>query len=631
MVRDSWILSRLGSRFSLRFEPQGKYLYASPLGRGFDRPLRLEISAVTDSTRLVWPFSAGEQFDACTCRRTLSGMEFTLVSFRLGFELQVTFTAPFYPHDEKTSCAPLFYLDVVGRRTTQSKSAVDIKVALFAREDETVTRDGTAVLLHGDYQLVNGSDDIVDEFSRRRFSALLGLAPLSGRLTLRETTFTFTCRDDEPACASFVLAAHCSEPVLLVDGRPQQFSYLRYFASLNDVAAFARSEESRIRSKIAFLDSVVGRSSLSVSEKDSLAEAIHSLLSNTWWTCNGDDEWFGCWNEEAVWNSIAAEYRASLFYLNFWPELLERQIEQRAASARENNCFPSSCGRLLHVNSAGGPVANEETICEHLLLLFSYWRWWNAFHVIEEYFPTWRNLALLLVEFWQLGRDSRTNDHKELPPLKLLCALHAAAMMADEVGDEELSRLLADMQRQVAQSPEIKSETRVGALLHHLMCDHLPEIDHVEVRRNLLGSQSGLGENGHPADSGGFLDALTAAYFGIRFSDSLLPRKAAIPPASHPVNSALADTERNWAAFGIIQALLGLKFDRVEQTFSISPLSVPAHLPLIPFADWQNMHVPRVDVWCEGNQVKADVSKGGLVEHKLNFAVEPHRELKWRG
>jgi hypothetical protein len=668
------ILARLGSRFALRFNPRSKYLFASPLGIGFDRPLRLEISALNNVARIAWPFSPGRSFDYVRTRVTLTSVQFTCGSLPLGIEFLITFIAPFYPRDEKISCAPLFYLDLSWRDIRQTERAnAEVKVALFGRETESITREGGTVVLKGEYRLAHhGLRE--EEVSGRQIPGSIALAPLSGRMNLKETTFTIPCEaDGNPARACFVLAAFCDEPALEVAGEPHHLHYLHDFTTLDSVIEFARAEEGEIKRKTARFDDIVTSSSLGRLEKDLLARSFQNFLSGTWWTGKEDEtDWFGCWNEQAAHNALDDEYRASLFYLNFWPELLEKQLARRAewvvhglsasddeleleepnpaaASFEVENepvpaiklqeaesaghCrLPSSFGSFLTLAPELAPRANESELCRYLLLLFSHWRWCSKFDLIEKHFPLIKALASHLAAFHTTSAEV---DGRPLEPelsFHLLCALNAAAVMADEAGDEELASLLSNAERKIKISLDSGEQAIRAAqsLLHQVMCDRLPELSPSLLRRLFSSSTAPEGPDISSTSAEVLLHDVTAAYFGFNFLQGQRYCMACTQPEIRPAKYLSADS-CNAEAWGIIQALLGMKFDRVEQTLFLSPLSVPIRLPLIPLADWEQEEVPRVEIWCEGNQVKTRLQVADHIRKEFEVVIDPHRRLRLGG
>jgi hypothetical protein len=661
------ILSRLGSRFSLRFNPRARQIYSSPLGTGFDRPLRLEISVLSNGLRIGWPFSPGETFDFLRTRSTFTSFEFTCVSRVHGLELEARFTAPFYPRDEMISCAPFFYLDLACRDIQKEPGAcTEMKVTLLGREGERVAREGANVLLQGDFQLArHGMPEELDEFSRRRIPGTIALIPLRGRMTLRETTFSLPCAAEEEATrASFILAAHCGAPVLDFGGTAHRLRYLQRFPSLGDVAAFAKVEEAGIRQKAHFFDDVIEASSLDRFEKDFIVEAFHSYLSRTWWTQDdGGSDWFGCWDEGFLHNAVDSEFEASLLELNLWPDLLRKRLAQRArmaqaktsllpddadtgaaaASADPSNgsplgaktqgappaeyFFPSSFGRFLSLSPSASSGAGERERCRYLLMLFSYWRWWNDFSLIEENLSFIKGISSSLARSWQEG--PKLFDEKTMastPAMNLLCALHAAALMVEESGDENLALHLSRVAREIGRSLEAAPEILEGmdGLLHHIMCDNLPELNASALRKACF-AQGGNPVCSHAAPS--ILRDITRAYFGHNLLQSQRYRSVELSLKNGGGSNSVPAASSNAAAFGLIQGLLGVKIDRVEQRVSLSPLCAPARLPLLPLADWEAQRAPWVEVWCEGSHMKTALLDGGFLEEKLDFGVDPHPKL----
>ncbi len=673
------VLGRLGSRFSLSFHPCRKQLWTSPLGRLYDRPIRLEISMVAGDKRLMWPFSSGEQMDVCEQQMTMTSVGFRCISVSLGVELLIRFVAPFYPQDEKLSVAPFFYIDLVCKPMSGAteRTAGEIKVALLGSEDDVVARDGSGVTLQGAYRLTpDVSSEEADEFSRGDFGGTIALAPIRGKLTLKESTFSIPYSVDEGATtrATFALAAHCDEPVLEVEGTPHRFRYLRWFPSLADVTAFAKDGEASIAQRSDFFDELFLRSSLGQSAKNLIAHSFQSHLSATWWTepATGDGaEWFGFWDSRAFHNAAEAEYASSLLYLNLWPDLLEKQLNQRASLEKESGVLPVNCGRFLSVQSSDARPAGVEESCDFLLMLFAHWRWWNRFEPIERNASLIRRLGGFLLHS-DPARPGRSSVQTRLV-LKTLCALEAVAVMAEELDDGDLSDSCRDAVRAMRTQFEEHAWARdhfivrlggsesgerehysictPDGLLHHLMCDSFPELDYGRFRQDILSSASNtLSRYGSAAAAAeperfSILDNVwrdvVAAYLGIDFSrmteryrDFCVSANASEPGGRRvdpPSSPNLLSDARGASTMGLLQALLGLKLDRVERSITISPLSIPAEAPILPLADWERGLVPRASVGCEGNQMRVDVSERDLVDAAGDLAIDPHPELRWGG
>ena len=110
----SWMMSRLGSRFSLFFEPHHRRVMHGGLGRFVDEPVDLMVGLEEpDGTRRVLPLSQraqllynSEQFER-TNSLTFRGYS---EHWRLRFEFNVH--SVFYPNEEQMCVMPAFYLEM---------------------------------------------------------------------------------------------------------------------------------------------------------------------------------------------------------------------------------------------------------------------------------------------------------------------------------------------------------------------------------------------------------------------------------------------------------------------------------------------------------------------------------------
>jgi hypothetical protein len=684
------ILGRLGSRFSLDFRPRERQVWASPLGRIFDRPLRLEISLQAGDTQHVWPFSPGEPLGMFEQEMTMTSLTLKCASEAVGIELLIKFTSPFYPQNEKLSSAPFFYLDVACRpiASAQRSTAGEVKVTLFARDDEVITREDAGVVVRGMYRMsAEAPLEDADEFSRSEFAGSTALIPIRGKMALKESTFSipYSVDDGIETRATFILAAHSAETVLNVDDALHRFRYLRWFPNLSAVAEFARRDEHDNREMSLLFDDLFLRCSFGQSEKSLLAYSFQSHLATTWWTepaSGADSDWFGCWDRRGYHNSLESESAYGLLYLNLWPELLEKQLGQRALLEKKTGVFPPHCGRFLSVRPAQEQAAGVEQISDYLLAMFSYWRWWNRIELIHANASLIRKLANAVLRS-DAAQIERARARTSLV-LKALCALDAAALMAEEFNDGELSdscaravRTMKAVFRECAwledhfslslareADPSVEEargktlDEKAGyciatptGLLHHLMCDYFPDLDPKLFAQDILSSATktlsdygciSAGEKpGNPSVSLNIYRDIVAAYFGLDFI-RMAQRYWSLQTVANSSGAASGyidspDFRRNppdprgGVAIGLCQALLGLKLDRVEGGLFVSPLSVPAEGPILPLADWQNRRTPWVSVKCEGSHVTAQVDARDLVETVSEFAIDPHPELKWGG
>ncbi|MBI5116228.1 hypothetical protein HZA56_07110 [Candidatus Poribacteria bacterium] len=684
------ILGRLGSRFTLDFRPRERQVWASPLGRIFDRPLRLAILLQAGDRQFAWPFSPGEPPGLFEQEMTMTSLTFKCASEAVGIELLIKFTAPFYPQNERVSSAPFFYLDIACRPITPAQRSIagEVKVALFAGDDEAITREDAGIVVRGMYRMsAEAPLEDADEFSRGEFAGSTALVPIRGKMALKENTFSipYSVEKGTETRATFILAAHSAETVLKVNEALHRFRYLRWFPNLSAVAEFARRDERDNREMSLLFDNLFLRCSFGQSEKSLLAYSFQSHLATTWWTepaSGADSDWFGCWDKRGYHNTLESESVYGLLYLNLWPELLEKQLSQRALLEKITGVFPPHCGRFLSVRPAREQAAGVEQTSDFLLALFSHWRWWNRIELIHANASLIRRLANVV-----LRSDAAQVEHARARTslvLKTLCALDATALMAEDFNDGDFSESCARTVRTMkavfrerawledhfslsltretdplveqasgkdqVEWAEYCITTPIG-LLHHLMCDYFPDLDPKLFVQDILSSAAKtLSDHGcvSAAEKPNKLSIslnicrdIAAAYFGLDFI-RMAQRYWSLQTAanSSEAGSGYVDSPdfrrnlpdpRGAVAIGLCQALLGLKLDRIEGGLFVSPLSVPAEGPILPLADWQNRRTPWVSVKCEGSHMTAQVDARDLVENVGEFAIDPHPELKWGG
>ena len=206
-------------------------------------------------------------------------------------------------------------------------------------------------------------------------------------------------RDLAPGAARvkrFVLAGHTSDRVLTVRNphfrdNSYRFRYNRHFAGVRDVCGYAASNATAgdgILAKSAFFDSTVSSEeylSLDPSRlravRDLFACSFQSFLSNTWWArSSAGRDWFSVW--EGTWMRLQAtvdvEYNHAWFYLQFWPELLARVLDQWTWYLKSNDAgvyLPHDVG--IQDEAAGQVYDHDMPVEENLnyiLLLYRYWK-----------------------------------------------------------------------------------------------------------------------------------------------------------------------------------------------------------------------------------------------------------------
>lgn len=407
----TWNMSRLGSRFSLLFEPYRRRVMHSAMGRFLDQPLDLMVGLVEpDGTRRVLPFTTeGVELVNCEQFERFNSITYRGYSekYRLRFEFNLH--SVFYPQDELLCVMPAFYLEMrvnpVDRvRWTEPIGETPDKVKLFI----AVSRPNTEIEAHTD------GDSRIELSYRNSLKPLTDHAHATHRLGMQEgevqvheriVSLTPGCEAigvseaggaglqreiDVSASGSgikwrLIWGAHVADPVLKI-GRPDApsnatFRYLAHWSSVDEVIEEARrTRDDRLAHSRRF-EKLMEQAPIRGAKQHLLNQGFQAFLGNTWW-CDvreddgGTRQWFSVWEGSCFFHStIDVEYNACLWYLCLWPRLLEMQLHQWTD---HENAHPRSGGAFLSHDMGDGPFATGQAYphampveenCNYLLML----------------------------------------------------------------------------------------------------------------------------------------------------------------------------------------------------------------------------------------------------------------------
>ncbi|MBI3847433.1 MAG: DUF4965 domain-containing protein [Planctomycetes bacterium] len=367
------MLGKFGSRIAIDPKPQFGRMAFSPMGRFDDRTLEMTIGIRYGGVTRVLPFtSRTEAFESIEQKITPTRLIYTCTSPRFPFGVRFTWIAPFCPRDEKLTTAPFLYLDVEMDNPSRLIYDAEVVVSLpIADKDEPQAWDA----FHG------VSLSRVDA-ERRTFQgwALLG----DGETHVEGAMLTVPIHAGRFATGvrHLALVGWVGDAVLDVHGTPHRFLYTKFFDGPDAVVAYARDERKRILERTALFDSTVLDTGLPEPLKNLLSFAFQSFAPNVWW-CVDDkgNEWFSVWEGYCRFHStVDVEYNDAVFYLQYWPELLGKLLDEWATFGRD--------GILAHDMGGGTDVAASHTLgapgydhemeveenANYLLLLDAYWR-----------------------------------------------------------------------------------------------------------------------------------------------------------------------------------------------------------------------------------------------------------------
>ncbi|MCS7266153.1 MAG: DUF4965 domain-containing protein [Armatimonadetes bacterium] len=467
-------VGRLGSRFSLVFDPDAKQVLHSALGRWLDFPTDLAIGiAAEDGQTFALPFTQRFSiFDVVEQQLQMCGVSFLARSLDLGIGLEVEILAPFYPRDEWLSLAPIFLI----------RMEVFPQERIFWQPAKRQIRQGQVFvrLQRSNLHLTQAHDRLKINYSvpkvvwkgERERPMDLGedvelwwcderIVPVSPNAELLEDGVAFSFDLDDPSRCKFdlVWCAFVDEPVLTVFGQPASFKYRWLFTDVDAIADFACRHYDELLRKSHQMEDLVANSGLTKSQADLIRLSFQNFLLNSWWVVREDGaEWFSVWEGSCYFHStIDVEYNDALIYLAFWADLLELLLDEWALFEMQDEVgsyLAHDMGGELEVGKQAyhHPMPVEEN-ANFLLMLHCLWRWTGKQEIIERHSGLAKRLTAYFERsdttgngFPNLGTANTIDDaspavqysrEQTYLAVKTLCACHAASQIAETLGEED--------------------------------------------------------------------------------------------------------------------------------------------------------------------------------------------------
>ncbi len=530
----SWMFARLGSRFTLLFDPHLRRARHSALGRFLDAPIDLMVGLVEpDGEQRVLPFTKHgkvlynpEQFER------LNSITYRGYSerYRLRFEFNVH--SVFYPQHEAMCTMPAFYLEMRLNpaprvRWTQPAGPTPPLVRLFIRinrpdTDIAAACEGGAGQIDMSYRVpleprLDDDDGPIDgqvphaAVQERIVSLNTGCSPdesgrgLSLELPVTEVGSGVKWR--------LVWGAHCAEPILNFSDADCQTNTgrLRYagrLANLDSVMDEAIGQRDVYLAHSRRFEKLFDEASLSTAQRHLINQSFQTFLANTFWCdlATGDSEpessvsWFSVWEGSCQFHStMDVEYNVSLFYLSLWPQLLALQLDQWPKF--ENRHEPSGGSFLSHDLGRGLSVSGQcyphdmpvEVNANYLLLLQVHAHWMGDLSIAERHSDLIERLSSYLL--WTDTDDSgfpsegtanfiddgspaiQFSRKQTYLAIKRLAALQAAAGLLRRVGREQAARHIESVYERDAS----RIDARAWLTDHYAVCVDRSAVGIVDV------------------------------------------------------------------------------------------------------------------------------------------------------
>lgn len=503
------LVGRLGSRFSLNFRPREHRVYLSPMGRFYDQPIEIGIGLRLNGKTHIMPFADNENFaffPKIEQEFLIEGIEYKARDVELGLEFVCRIHAPFYPGNRQISVAPFFYIDLSICSFIHGRS--DFRPVsgewFFSLAGAQIGADGNITLpitseLDRNCWYYSGEcpPESRSSFSESKFYGEVKVCPLEPDFkwltTLNSTNVClnkpFLLENPEQVLhETLIIAGYQRDTVLKAWQNDCQFLYTKYFANIEAVIEYARSERDELLAKTTLFGRTVSLSSISEATKSLIACGFQNYLANSWWVWDGSqNDWFFIWEGWCSFHStIDVEYNNSWFALLFWPELLEKQLNAWFHSIQPEG-FPShDLGILLEVSSQVYPhhMPVEES-CNLLLLTYVFWRF-KGYQNWQQHLP-----ELIKVVTYLLTTDTTGNGYPNIGvantiddaaasvqfakeqtylAVKVLSALTAFLELAGNIPNSDILKELAAKSNQLIEKIKDTMENIAWLNDHYAVC-----------------------------------------------------------------------------------------------------------------------------------------------------------------
>lgn len=485
-------LTTLGSRYSFIFDTGAKRLKHGVLGMFLERSDELICGVEADEKGSYLPFSSlPNHFQAVYQNIDMNSVSFRAVNKDGGYNMDVTFTSPFCPSEEKMNTAPVFYVDVTLTRSTRPHNLVKVKKNIdsgtlrFGLRDDGLATSSHSRFCDFRYEVETDSRFVLGDFARTLHlklfrdgeevktvscqERLIGPEGSVNSNGIFEIPFTLT---EGAFHTGFIFCGYCAiRDFISIYGRPHNLLYTSYFSDMDQLTEYACRYRNENMAKTCFVSKTITDSSLSQSWKDLIAFSFQSYKLNTVYSSDETGKKaYHVWEGNCMYAStMDVEYNNGLFYYTYFPEALPMLLDQWAVSENGEGYIDHDLGEAYVIARAkySYPMIIEENCC-YLLMLYACCSVQGSFEEARIRFDMVKRLARRILEsdttgngIPDTGTDNTIDDAipaiqnaKEQTYLafKSACALQCYSRMADALGYPEESRQALSRSRQIIES-----------------------------------------------------------------------------------------------------------------------------------------------------------------------------------
>ncbi len=261
----------------------------------------------------------------------------------------------------------------------------------------------------------------------------------------------------ETKSTTFYHVGYISQPTLNTRGDLRKFGYTTLWDNAIDVAKWWKTNKVEVIRKGDFFESTIMDATVPPELKEILSSAFKGLAANAWWA---ERDWFSVMEIGAYHSTLDVDYQLALFFFQYWPELIQRMLNQWAAYYKPGSGYMAhDIGQHLEAtgnryNGPGSAMKVEEN-CNYIILLHHYWRWTGDDSILGDKHSLLSELIDFLIASDTTGSGlpnqytDNTNDwgsalittseEQSYHGVRMIAAFSAAEQIAREIDDSELA------------------------------------------------------------------------------------------------------------------------------------------------------------------------------------------------
>ncbi len=419
------LASKFGSPVVINPRPHQRAWHQSAMGIYNPSDMSLQFTVESNDKKLNLPFSpAGPYFSEITQTQEGLSLNYLCKDPGMPFDMELTITAPFSPGEEKLSTAPFFYLDIELSSKQREPAEGVLKIGISPVKNGKISpygnEDYVGYSVSTVYQANSETKRAMEGYLSDGWNIewLTACRVADGwRAADNSLVWEFRLDEDNPVKKKTVASASFIDAdVLWVYGKKCKWRYTNFFKSTVEIIDYAFREQKEIRAKSGQFSENLKPGNLDIPElKELMGMAIQSFFLNTRWveTDDGRDFYFVREGYPSYLSTLDVEYNNAVFYLEYWPELLKKQLPFWIAGVSEGYP-PHDLGPEPIVGAGAGyrlEMEVEES-CNLLLLEFAYMEETGDRSVAEKHLPVLKEITEFLMNADRNGNglpDIQTN------------------------------------------------------------------------------------------------------------------------------------------------------------------------------------------------------------------------------